>query len=108
MTALRTASSYKPEIREWAVRVVVSEARGTGDQRAAIASVAGKVGCTDATLQRWVRQAELAGGIVPGLFTNPETRLKGLEREVVDLKRANQLLRRQILSLGGTPPDGPR
>jgi transposase len=62
-------------------------------QWAAINSIAGKMGCTAETLRRWVRQAERDQGRRPGLTTDEKARLKELERENRELKRANEILR---------------
>jgi transposase len=62
-------------------------------QWAAISSIAGKMGCTAETLRRWVRQAERDQGRRPGLTTDEKARLKDLERENRELKRANEILR---------------
>jgi transposase len=62
-------------------------------QWAAISSIAGKIGCTAETLRKWVRQAERDQGRRPGLTTEERTRLKQLERENRELKRANEILR---------------
>ena len=61
---------------------------------AAIAAIAPKVGCTTETLRRWVRQAERDAGQRGGLTSDERARLKTLEREVVELKRANEILRK--------------
>ena len=63
-------------------------------QWAAIRSIAEKIGCTAETLRIWVRQAERDEGRRPGLTTEERQRLKELEREVRDLKRANEILRK--------------
>ena len=63
-------------------------------QWAAIASIAGKLGCTTETLRRWVRQAERDAGKRSGLTTDERQRLKELERENRELKRANEILRK--------------
>jgi transposase len=63
-------------------------------QWAAIRSMAEKLGCTSETLRRWVRQAERDAGVRPGLTTDERLRLKQLEREVFELKRANEILRK--------------
>jgi transposase len=63
-------------------------------QWAAIRSMAEKLGCTAETLRRWVRQAERDAGARPGLTTDERLRLKELEREVHELKRANEILRK--------------
>jgi transposase-like protein len=63
-------------------------------QWAAIRSIAGKIGCTAETLRKWVRQAERDQGRRPGSTTEERQRLKELEREVRELKRANEILRK--------------
>ena len=65
-----------------------------GSQWAAIGSIAGKLGCTAETLRNWVRQAERDEGRRPGLSTEERQRLKDLERENRELKRANEILRK--------------
>jgi transposase len=69
----------------------------TGDhpsQWAAIRSVAEKIGWPTEVLRRWVRQAEQDAGQRPGLTTDERARLKQLERENVELKRANEILKK--------------
>jgi len=63
-------------------------------QWAAIGSIAAKMGCTAETLRKWVRQAERDSGRRPGLTTEERQRLKDLERENRELKRANEILRK--------------
>ena len=87
-------SRYSPEVRERFVRMVLDQAGEHGSQWATIAAIAPKVGCTTETLRRWVRQAERDTGHRPGLTTDERQRLKDLEREVHELKRANEILRK--------------
>ncbi len=87
-------SRYSPEVRERAVRLVLEHQGEHGSQWAAISSVAAKLGCTAETLRRWVRQAERDEGRRPGLTTDEQQRLKSLERENRELKRANEILRK--------------
>ena len=61
---------------------------------AAIESIAGKLGCTAETLRKWVRQAEHDSGLRGGLTTAERQRVKELEREVRELKRTNEILRK--------------
>jgi len=63
-------------------------------QWAAIGSIAAKIGCTAETLRGWVRQAERDQGRRAGLTSNERDRLKELERENRELKRANEILRK--------------
>jgi len=65
-----------------------------GSQWEAIGSIAGKIGCTAETLRQWVRQAERNHGQRAGLTTSERERLKDLERENRELKRANEILRK--------------
>jgi len=63
-------------------------------QWAAIESIASKIGCTAETLRKWLRQAERDQGLRAGLTTEERARLKELEREVKELRRANEILRK--------------
>jgi transposase-like protein len=63
-------------------------------QWAAIRSVGEKLGCSVEALRRWVRQAERDGGQRPGLTADERQRLKQLEREVFELRRANEILKK--------------
>ena len=87
-------SRYSPEVKERAVRMVFEHQDEHGSQWAAIGSIAGKLGCTAETLRNWVRQAERDEGRRPGLSTEERQRLKDLERENRELKRANEILRK--------------
>ena len=87
-------SRYPGEVRERAVRLVFEQQQTHESQWAAICSVASKLGCTAETLRRWVRQMERDAGERPGLTTGERERLKDLERENRELKRANEILRK--------------
>ncbi len=63
-------------------------------QWAAIGSIAAKIGCTAETLRKWVRQTERDQGQRPGLTTEERERLKQAEREIRELRRANEILRK--------------
>ena len=87
-------SKYSPELRERAVRMVVDHAQDYPSQWAAMRSVAEKLGCTVEALRRWVRQAERDTGERSGLTTDERARLKQLERENFELRRANEILKK--------------
>ena len=87
-------SRYSPEVRERSVRLVLEQAEKHGSQWEENQSVASKIVCTAETLRKWVRQAECDQGARAGLTTSERERLKQLEREVKELKRANEILRK--------------
>lgn len=84
---------FSPEVRTRAVRMVVEHGSAHDSQWAAITSIAEKIGCTAETLRKWVRQAERDAGQRPGLTPEERERLKQLERENFELRRANEILR---------------
>jgi transposase len=88
-----TSKRYSAEVRERAVRMVSEHRDEYDSQWAAIQSIAGKIGCTTESLRRWVQQAERDQGVRAGLSTTDRERLKQLERENRELKRANEILR---------------
>jgi transposase len=85
---------YSPEVRERAVRLVREHEPEYPSQWAAIRSIAGKVGCSAEALRHWLRQAERDEGRRPGLTTEEQQRVKVLERENRELRRANEILRK--------------
>ena len=87
-------SKYPAEVRERAVRLVFEQQGQHESQWAAIESIATKMGCTAETLRKWVRQSERDAGKRAGLTTGERERLKELERENRELKRANEILRK--------------
>jgi transposase len=89
----KKAIKYSPEVMERAVRMVFESREQYESQWGAIVSIAGKIGCTAETLRRWVRQNERDTGQSPGATTAEQERVKALEREVKELRRANEILR---------------
>jgi len=85
---------YAPEVRERAVRLVFEHQQEHGSQWATIQSIAAKIGCTPETLRKWVRRTERDQGIREGMSSSDRERLKELERENRELKRANEILRK--------------
>jgi len=84
---------FPKEVRERAIRMVFEHTEEYGSQWAAIRSIAGKIGMSPETLRRWVRQAERDGGLRPGLTSDERSRMKELERENRELRRANEILK---------------
>jgi transposase len=84
---------YPQELRERAVRMVFEHQGEHPSQWAAICSIAHKFGVSSETLRKWVRRAETDEGLRPGLTSDERQRLKTLEREVRELRRANEILK---------------
>jgi transposase len=84
------AVKYSSEVRDRAVRMLKEHEHEYPTRWSAVESIAGKIGCTAQTLQSWVRKTE------PGVIAaaNEQTRLKQLERENAELRRANEILRK--------------
>ena len=91
---MANTNRYAPEVRERAVRMVLDHRDEYDSEWAAITSIASKFGCSTETLRNWVRQAERDAGTRPGLTTDERKRLRELEREVRELRRANEILRK--------------
>jgi len=87
-------SKYSPEVRERAVGLVRESKQSHDSEWAAITSVAEKMGCTAETLRKWVRQSQRDAGTKPGPTTEEKARIKELEREVHELRRTNEILRK--------------
>ncbi|MBC7323109.1 MAG: transposase [Acetomicrobium sp.] len=85
---------YSPEVKERAVRMVFEHEKEYSSQWAAISSIAPKIGCTPETLRTWIRQAERDQGIRPGMTSAERDRMKELERENRELRRANEIIRK--------------
>jgi transposase len=94
MSKPKTRPQYTPEVRERAVRMVLEQAKEHASQWAAIESIAPKIGCAAQTLHNWVTQAERDQGLRPGLTSDERERMKALEREVKELRQANEILRK--------------
>ena len=90
---MNKSTRYSPEVRERAVRLVFEHQGEHASQWAALASIASKIGCTPETLRKWVRRAETDQGQRSGMTTDDRERLKNLERENKELRRANDILR---------------
>ena len=84
---------YPPEVRERAVRLVQEHRGEYPSQWAAIESIAPKIGCVPQTLHEWVKKHEVEAGLRAGITSEEHDRIKALEREVKELRRANEILK---------------
>ena len=90
---MNKSNKFSPEVRERAVRLVQEHRGEYSSLWAAVESMAPKIGCVPQTLLEWVKRAEVDAGARPGTSTEEMQRIKDLEREVKELRRANDILR---------------
>ena len=89
----KKSNRFSPEVRERAVRMVQEHRGEYPSLWAAIESIALKIGCAPQTLHEWVRKHEVDAGERPGVTTDERERIKALERENKELRRANEILK---------------
>ena len=87
------SNKFSPEVRERAVRMVQEHRGDYPSLWAAVESIAPKIGCVAHTLHEWVKKAEVDRGQRAGTTTSDAQRIKELEREVKELRRANDILK---------------
>jgi len=90
---MKKTSKFSPEVRERVVRMVFEQRGEHGSQWSAIESIAAKIGCRAPTQSNWVRRYERDIGQRDGVTSAEAARVKELEREVRELKKANEILR---------------
>ena len=86
-------NKFSPEVRERAVRLVQEHKGEYPSLWLAVELIAPKIGCSSQTLLTWVKRSEIDRGQRAGVSTSEQQRLKELEREVKELRRANDILR---------------
>jgi len=84
---------YTPEFRERAVRMVVEHRDEYPSEWQAIVSISAKLSVNHETLRMWIRRDETDAGKRPGLTTDERAQLRELQREVKELRRANEILK---------------
>jgi transposase-like protein len=90
---MNKSSKFSPEVRERAVRMVLEHRGEYPSLWAAVESMAPKIGCVPQTLLGWVQRHEIDTGVRHGVSTAEAQRVKELEREVKELRRANEILK---------------
>jgi len=90
---MNKSNKFSPEVRERAVRMVHEHRGEYPSLWAAVESIAPKIGCVPQTLLEWVKRQEVDAGVRNGVTTNEAQRVKDLEREVKELRRANEILK---------------
>ena len=90
---MRKSTKFSPEIRERAVRMVQEHRGEYPSLWAAIESISAKIGCVPQTLNEWVKKSEIESGARDGVTSEARERIKALERENKELRRANEILK---------------
>lgn len=90
----KTSNQYSSEIRERAIRMVREHQSEYPSEWAAIQSISAKFGCTAETLRRWLRQTQKTHDAQNEAASSDSERIKALEREVRELRQANEILRK--------------
>ena len=93
MRVMGVPRKYSVELQQRATRMALDARRDPESSRGAITRIAEQLGVHPEALRSWVRQAEVDGGVRPGTTTEDATRIAALEREVRELRRANEILR---------------
>lgn len=101
----KSSMRYSSEVRARAVRMLFEHQKEHPSQWAAMGMIAAKIGCTAETLRSWVRRAERDQGVRPAPTTEERTRIKELEREVKELREANEIVRKASAYFAETDSD---
>ena len=90
---MNKSNKFSPEVRERAVRMVQEHRGEYPSLWAAVESIAPKIGCVSQTLLDWVKRQEVDTCAREGVTSSDAQRMKELEREVKELRRANEILK---------------
>ena len=88
------ANRFSTEVRARAVRMVLEHEDEYSNRSAAIIAIAPKIGCGRDTLRRWIGQAEVDSGLRDGRTSDERAQIKAMEREIRELRQANEILRK--------------
>ena len=102
-----TRNKFSPEVRERSVRMVLDHEKDYRSRWASILSISDKIGCTAQTLNKWVKRYEIDAGLRDGVTTDISDKMKALERENKELKRANEILRKASAYFAQAELDSP-
>jgi transposase len=98
--AVARPRKYPVELQDRAVRLVLESFEADGSRRGAVARIGGQLGINPEVLRKWVRQAEVDQGITGGLTTKERQRIAELEKELKEVKRANEILKSAAVFFG--------
>mgnify|MGYP000169725567 CR=1 FL=1 len=104
---MKKTNKFSSEVRERAVRMVQEQRGEYPSLWAAIESIAPKIGCVPQTLNEWVKRAEVDAGTREGVTTAEAQRVKELEREVRELRQANEILKKASAYFAAAELDRP-
>ena len=88
------AKQFSREVKDRAVRMVLEHEKDHPSRWATVSSVAAKIGCTAQTLHEWVKRSEIDSGARAGVPTEVAEKMKAMEREIRELRQANEILRK--------------
>ncbi len=93
----KTTNKFSSEVRARTVRMMLDHQADYPSRWSAVVSVADKIGCAPQTLHEWAKRAEVDSGKRAGVPTNTADKIKAFEREVRELRQANEILRKPVL-----------
>jgi transposase-like protein len=96
----RTMRRYSPEEKDGAVRMVRALRAELGTEHGTVHRVALQLGYGTESVRSWVRRADIDQGLTPGTMTRESVKIRDLEQEVRELRRANEILKRAASFFG--------